>query len=239
MSDSDGSDSTIIRQAFEAAQTSPIGHMQYSRYMPPLLEAGYSEDEARKILLVPVTASVIRASSDIPDSLIVESIGNTDELAELDIGTKWFEGKAAQSIFGQRCIENIESKFKNLSKIGVTPEDIKKFWDLPYFEREDVYISTVVNAKVAFLDAERQLSETGQVNGISPQMLVESSMIFATPIDSKVLLGKRDNLPVEALSRANILVHAYIEQAEPSEFMETAMKLSMNGLARVLLSHKF
>jgi len=238
MKNSDDSDSLVYRQAFAAAQSSPIGDLQYGRYMPSLIEAGYSQEEARKILLVPVTSSVIRASTDIPESLIVELSDKSEEVAELDIGTMWFEGRSPKSEFGKKSIENIESRLKDLSKIGVTPEDIRKFWDLPYFERHDVYISSVVNGKIALLDAERQLSEVGQETGLTPQVLVESSIIFATPIGSKVLSGKRDNLPSEAMYRANLLVQAYIEQAESSEFMETAMKLSMNGLARILLNHK-
>jgi len=217
-------------------ENSLIGQAQFELYTKPLVAGGYSYDEARNLIRVPLTRVLLEASRDMPTSVTtLEEADDVEELMESVIGNIWFDGGELKSEYGKRCIAEIESRFKDLSKAGVTPEDVRDFWNLNYMDRHQVHLMSLVKAKVAFLEAQQQLSQSGPIANLTPELMAEAATVTYGPVGSKVLFGDRDPMPAEASIRAPKLVAEFVSQADKIEFLEVVTKLSMNGLARVLL----
>jgi hypothetical protein len=218
-------------------ENSLIGQTQFQLYIKPLVAGGYSYEEARDFIRVPLTLVLLEASRDIPTSITtLEQAADVEELMESVIGTLWFDGGKPKSEYGIRCIEEIDSRFKDLSKAGVTPEDVREFWNLNYMDRHQVHLMSLVTAKLAHLEAERQLAQSGVPTDLTPELMTEAATITYAPVGSKVLFGDRDALPAEASIRAPRLVAEFVANLDDKfEMLETVTSISLNGLARVLL----
>jgi hypothetical protein len=216
-------------------ENSSLGVMQFQRYTEPLMAGGYSYSEARDIVYTPIVAMLIYASHDIPSSVALSSDGVDGGFVETAIGTMWYEDSAPRSEYGAKCKKEIDSRFKSLSKMGVTPEDVRDFWDLAYFDRHHVHLNSLVQLKVAVLEAERQLAEHGSDLPLAPEDMAKGSVLTSSAVGSEVLLGPKDELPAEVMSRAASLIAEYISRVDKIEFLERALSMTMNGLARTLL----
>jgi hypothetical protein len=218
-------------------ENSLIGQTQFQIYIKPLVAGGYSYDEARDYIRVPLTLVLLEASRDIPTSITtLDQAAAVEELMESVIGTLWFDGGKPKSEYGTRCIEEIDSRFKDLSKAGLTPEDVRDFWNLNYMDRHQVHLMSLVNAKLAFREAEQQLARSGPTADLTPELMAEASTITYAPVGSQVLFGERDALPAEASIRAPHLIAEFVANtADKFEMLEVVANISMNGLARVLL----
>jgi hypothetical protein len=216
-------------------ENSYLGVMQFERYTEPLRAGGYSYSDSRNILRAPIVLMLVHASRDMPGSIANSEEDEDGELVETAIGTMWYEENTPRSEYGARCKVEIDSRFKSLSKMGVTPEDIRDFWNLAYFDRHHVRLNSLVKFKVAILEAERQLAEQGGNLPLSPEEMAKGSVLTCSAVGSKVLLGPKDELPAEAMSRATSLVASYMSQVDRAEFLQAALSMTLNGLARGLL----
>ncbi len=216
-------------------EDSSLGNMEFERYTKPLMAGGYSYSDARDIVYAPVMKMLIQASHDIPKSFGTKAGGGGGLPADAEIGTMWYEGTTPVSEFGAKCKKEIDARLKSLTKIGLTPEDIRDFWDMAYFDRHAVHLSSLVKFKVAILEAERQLAEQGGNLKLLPKELAKGSVLTFSPVGSSVLLGPRDELPAEAVSKASKVVSDYIAKVDKAEFLETTLAMTMNGVARELL----
>jgi hypothetical protein len=226
-----------VLSVMDDLENSLIGQAQFQLYTKALMDGGYSYEEAREFIQVPLSVVLLEATEDVPMSITtLEEARDAEELMESVIGTLWFDSGRPTSEYGKRCLEQIDSRFKDLSKIGLTPEDVRDFWNLNYMDRHQVHLMSLVTAKIALLEARQQLAQVGPVADLTPERMTEAATLTFAPVGSKVLFGERDPLPAEASIRAPQLIADFVSNANDKfEMLEAVTSISMNGMARVLL----
>jgi hypothetical protein len=201
---------------------SPPAQELFRLHMPRLLEVGYGPEQSLVILRAPVRR------------MVFELAGLQDVGEETDIGSKWFDEQPAETVLGAKYIDGINLRFKSLTKIGVTAEDVKSTWDRSAFARYDMYFRALTSFHRGRMRAQEHVAKLGSAKFSLDQIADSTALRISLP-GEKVLLGGTDDLPLEAYERALSALFAIKEKIGDDQFSDLALEHSMTGLARQFL----
>jgi len=183
-------------EAQEAVRNTDLGKNLFSKYSESLVSAGFNSDSAYKVLSPLITP------------VLVEFFTNFDENEERDLGTKWFASTPAETSQGESILEGINVRYKELTKVGVRPEDVQHFWDLGFLTRHDFYLqffclsmSLRTQLSVAAFEGSNSPYPTTQLEDALDSKLKSCIPRFAR-VGAPVSLEEDGELPLELAFRA-------------------------------------
>lgn len=144
--------------------------------------------------------------------MLLEFFTHFADSEERELGTKWFAGVPAETDQGILILEGIDARYKDLTKVGVKPEDVQHFWDLGFLTRHDFFlqffclsVSLRTQLSVAAFEGSNSPYPNSDGNGtLDPKL--ESTLLRFAPVGELVSNEEDGDLPLELAFRSMFLL---------------------------------
>ncbi len=189
-----------VENAQEAVRNTELGKSLFSKYSESLVSAGFNVHSAYTVLSPHITA------------MLLEFFAFFAEHEERELGTKWLASNPAETDQGKSILEGINVRYKDLTRVGVKPEDVQHFWDLGFLTRHDFFlqffclsISQRKRLSVAAFEESNSPYPNSEVEDALDSKLDISILRFA-PVGGSVSLEEDGDLPLELAFRSMFLL---------------------------------
>lgn len=207
-----------LEDAGHRVRNTELGQSLIAKYSESLIKVGFNPHSASNLLNPVVTP------------ILLEFFTYFSEDEERELGTKWFSGSPAQSEQGRLILQSIDSRYRDLTKVGVKPEDVQQFWDLGFLTRHDFFLQfyclsislETENTAAAFTDP-------------SLKARLDRSLLRFERVSGPVSLEEDGALPLELAFRTMFLLgdadlmSSMRSQALLGESLNSQVKAALRG----------